>query len=619
MQTKWIALSVISLILMTCSGSDMVPKEYRNYITQNSTPVEYQEIIPFHGGERLKIPATITREQALEDLRMFEYLLKTAYAGYDYWKSKGIDFEAYFTGVRDFVSQSDTVATYHFEKELAQIFKQISDGHIALIGDIYNWAYRHQAVYFCDIMVEKSSDSSLKVIDSQNDSVKNGDLFTQSQPDKYLFKTLAAAGKTHYLIGKLSADPVTLEKLAFNNRIVQVPFHKSRLLYSRFEDPAPFYINRVDGIPIVRVTGFADQLYPEMQKFMAAGTELKNEKTLIINLFYNGGGSSVFPQTFMQNLNGNSQWEIYWAMLTSPAITEYFAKYDLKSMPDISPHFKNWIKTNGSKFESYKSTPVKNWNFGASERRNQPGDFNGTLIFLTNRRILSAGEGMIGASASVKNRFIIGENTGGVAQFSDACEFYLPNSKFIAKLPRQFLIIPGLEECVGYLPDYWLDTMEPLQEVMNWLQDQAHYQFRYTSTFAEMLRQNNFRPVLPEDLKIIPPGPHISKELSAFSGKWCGAADGILDNVLVVEKINSEQEVNVVYSWGVAYQWGVSQPGWQRYQAKFQQHTLLITDEKNRIKITYQLNPDNTLSSTYERPGATSYTILSKTGLFHGK
>ena len=72
-----------------------------------------------------------------------------------------------------------------------------------------------------------------------------------------------------------------------------------------------------------------------MKKFMESGNELRNESTIIVNLFYNGGGSSVFPQTFIQNLNGMSQWEIHWAMLTSPVVTEYFAKYDLSSMPDI--------------------------------------------------------------------------------------------------------------------------------------------------------------------------------------------------------------------------------------------------------------------------------------------
>jgi hypothetical protein len=502
MKAKFKTFIFAGLTFIAISCDREIPDEFKNYITQNSVPVSYKEIIPFHGGDKLKIPAFVTKAQALEDIDMFEYLFSTSYAGYEYWESKGISFKSFFDEIRNYISDKDTISTYEFEHELSKIFRQIFDGHIALIGDIYNWAYKHKAVYYCDVLVEKSKDGLLKVIDTKNDSVRVGDLFTQSDAADYLFRTLSVTGKEQYFIGTLSPENVSSVKLSFNNRVVEVPFHKSRLMYSKFNDPKPFYINRVDNIPVLRLTSSTEQFYPEMKKLMDAGNELKNEKTLIINLFYNGGGSSVYPQTFMQNLNGTSEWEINWAMLTSPAITEFFYKYDLSTMPNISPHFKNWIETNASKFEKYKTNPVKVWEFGSGNKLIKSGTFEGTLIFLTNRRILSAGEGMIGASQSVKNRIIIGENTGGVAQFSDACEFYLPNSKFIAKLPRQFLIVPGLEECVGYLPDYWLDTNEPLEEVMSWLQNQNSYQFKYSSSFNDFLEKNNFALVLPNDTNL---------------------------------------------------------------------------------------------------------------------
>ena len=126
--------------------------------------------------------------------------------------------------------------------------------------------------------------------------------------------------------------------------------------------------------------------------------------------------------------------------------------------------------------------PVKNWEFDATHSQNRSGRYKGRLILLTNRRVLSAGEGIVGVSRSVKNSIIIGENTGGSAQFSSTCGFYLPHSKFIANLPRQFIIIPNLEECVGYLPDYWLDTHEPVREVLKWLDDPENYQFKYSSS-----------------------------------------------------------------------------------------------------------------------------------------
>ena len=543
---------------------------------------------------------------------MFEYLLNTAYSGLEYWEYKGINFKSYFANLRELVSKRDTVPTYEFEDELSKILKQIYDGHIALIGSGYNHAYRHKAVYYCDVIVEEIDTGVFKVIDSQIDMVKVGDLFTQKDREKYLFRTLSPTGKNHYLIGVFSFDIISSRMLSFNDKTIQIPFHKSRLIHAHFDDPQPFYIDRKNKIPIVRVTSFADRLYPEMIKFMAAGNDLRVENKIIVNLFHNGGGSSVFPQTFIQNLNGKIQWETHWAMLNSPAILEYYANYDLSSMPDISPGFRNFIKNKSKAYKRYRSTPVKNWEFGSTHRNKLSGSYNGTLILLTNRRVLSAGEGMVGASQSIKRRIIIGENTGGSAQFSSACGYYLPNSKFIANLPNQIILIPGLEECVGYLPDYWLDTMDPLGEVLKWIDDPDHYQFKYSCGYAEEMEKINISPALPEDIDIITPGSKVPNSLRVYSGKWYGVWNGILDHVLVIEKIDDNLEVDAIYSWGIAYQWDINKPGWKRYTGKFENEKLILTDDNTKIKITYRLNSAGTLNATYKRPGIFSRTTLTK-------
>jgi hypothetical protein len=329
-------------------------------------------------------------------------------------------------------------------------------------------------------------------------------------------------------------------------------------------------------------------------------------------LFYNGGGSSVFPQTFMQNLNGENQWETDWAELKSPPIIQYYAQYDLSAMADISPNYRYLIRSHKILQDDYQRTPRKTWTFDSTRIQKGSGSYNGKLILLTNRRVLSAGEGMVGVSRSAKNSIIIGENTGGSAQFSSTCAYYLPNSKLIANLPRQLILIPDLEECVGYLPDYWLDTIEPLKEVLNWLADPDNYQFKYSDKYSEILNTLNLSPALPEDMAIAPPGSNLPVLLRNFSGKWYGVADGVLDHMLVVEKIHDNLEVEAIYSWGVAYQWGIQQPGWQRYRGKIIKNTIVLEDKPRQITITYMLNPDGTLEQTYKRPGVYSRSTMTK-------
>ena len=609
------ALLCSVIILDSCNSSNNypeIPKEFKSFIIQTTTPIKYKEIVPYHGDKQMPIPDFITEKEALADIEMLEYLINTSYSGLEYWKHKGVDFESYFTNLRDFITEKDTVLTYKFEIELSKILKQIFDGHISFVGTGYNMAYKHKAIYYSDILVEKIYNNLYKVIDSQNSMVNAGDIFTQKDKKEYLFKTLSPTGKNHYLIGVLSFDVITSKELSFNDTTIRIPFHKSRLMYAKFNDPEPFYIERKSNISIVRVNSFADRLYPEMKKFMNSGIDLKNEKRIILNLFNNGGGSSVFPQTFIHNLDGNVQWETNWAILKSPAIVEYYAKYDVSSMPDISPAFRNLIMSHKKIYKKYRSSPIKNWEFDSTHKGIISGSYIGTLILLTNRRVLSAGEGMVGASQGIKNRLVIGENTGGVAQFSSTCGYYLPNSKLIINLPRQLILIPGLKECVGYLPDYWLDTNEPLEEVLKWLDDPDIYQFKYSISFKKMMETLKISAVLPEDVKIIPPSPKVPDSLAIFSGKWYGLSDGILDHLLVVEKIINGKEVDAIYAWGVAYQWGINQPGWKRYKAQFQNKKLVLTEKDSKIKITYKINSDGTMEAIYERPGIYSRAELTK-------
>ncbi|KPK92991.1 hypothetical protein AMJ80_06210 [bacterium SM23_31] len=78
---------------------------------------------------------------------------------------------------------------------------------------------------------------------------------------------------------------ITSRELSFKDKTIHIPFHKSRLIYSKFNDPEPFYIEWKNNIPIVRVSGFADRLYQEMKKFMESGNDLKNENMIIVNLY----------------------------------------------------------------------------------------------------------------------------------------------------------------------------------------------------------------------------------------------------------------------------------------------------------------------------------------------
>lgn len=604
---------VIALILLfqSCQLNKQsdIPQTFLPYITNSSTPVEYIPILPQYDRDRQPMPESISQEAALVDIAMLEYIFNTSYSGYEYWKVKGVNFNQFFNNLRKIVNKQDTINTYFFEKEASKILKQLSDGHIAIEGYGYNYARGHKSVYYCDVIVEKSPENRYKVIDSKNERVSVGDYFTQKDPEKYLYPTLSSKGKSHFLLGAMSYDYIHSQKLSFNGSDLDISFHESRLLHHFPFDPKPFYIYDVKNIPVLRINSLRNTLYPLMKEFMESGHQLKNEDLLIIDVMNNGGGSSAFAQNFIKNLNGTVNWKLEVAELMSPPLTEYFAKYQTLSSDTHSPQYLELIQRYSKYYESFKETPIKKWQFSTTGDIEERGTFEGKLIVLANRGVISGGEALVGSSESIKNRILIGENTGGAGQFSSNCNYYLPNSKIIVRLPRHFIFIQGFEESVGYMPDYWLDTEDPFNEVIKWITDPENYCFKYQSSYTDMLKNKQNNIVLPDDVKILKPKPNIANELSKFSGRWFGLDGGVLEHVLVVEKITASNNIEAIYAWGNAPQWGV-ESGWMRMIGYFENGKLIL--EKNDIKIIYTLKPDRTMISLFEKPGVIAEARLIK-------
>ena len=603
---------VFSLIAScnTSQNGANIPEIFSKYISEASSPVPYKRLTTKTASKQVETPDSLSTAEALEDIEMLEYLWKTSYSGYEYWKYHGVDFDSFSTSLKSWASQSPQIKTLEFETRATSILQEIYDGHISFIGAGYYGAYRHKAVYFTDILVEEMASGEFQVIDSQNDRVRVGAVFTQAEKASYLFPTLSPPGKKQFLVGLFTYTPQRSIELSFDDEMLEIPLRRNRLLLAHFDDPSPYYIDRINGIPIMRITGFAGPAQPFMQDFMQSGYELQKEDLLLINVFNNGGGSSIYPQTFLTNLNGLVKWEIHWAELTSPAIAGYYSNYAVG--PSTPPATKHLVSRYARQYEKLQSFPTKSWAFDRDENKQVEGKFSGKLILMTNRRVLSAGENLVGASASLKDRITIGENTGGSAQFSSTCEYVLPHSRLILNLPRQLIFIPGLEECVGYLPDYWLDTHEPLKESLKWLKAPDQYQFTYRQSYDKLLEDLDVVTLLPEETQISKPGPDVPDSMARFSGKWFGVSGGILDHLLAVENISRDGKVEAIYAWGVAYIWEINSPGWARYKGEFQGRKLVLTAPDSILTISYEINSDGSMDSWYRRPGIISYTELVK-------
>lgn len=118
---------------------------------------------------------------------------------------------------------------------------------------------------------------------------------------------------------------------------------------------------------------------------------------------------------------------------------------------------------------------------------------------------------------------------------------------------------------------------------------------------------------LPNDVKVIPPGKDVSKEIAAFSGVWEGKEGNFDATVfLVVEEINYK-EAKVVYCKTEVPKLHMS--------ANCFRHNAIVTPEKQQIEFgpnkrywsTFNMeNNLNQLNGTIKNPGFSDKIVMTK-------
>ncbi len=474
---------------------DAIPEEtisgtLANYIDDLKRPATFIEIPPPHEGD---CPDSISAAELSEDIEFLKYFIEYGYSGYTYWRNNGVDFDSAFDSLEALTRSGHQIAVQDFERLMADGFSGIQDGHFSIIGhDVHRFLNRTEP-YFANIIVELSrwedGDSALGdqyvVIQSGCDSVKPGMIYTG--PDNRLFRILSRQGSEQYQLGVFSNEYITEESFPFNIDsgsepscidTLKLPLHECNLT-ARTDDSREgvYYRSHVDGIEMIRIRSFSNEYYNTLLDFISIGDTLATMDRFIVDLTGNHGGNSNYPMQFVSSLNGVAQWRTSFAMLYSPATIGVIA-----NIPITEDSPENWVKYVSSAqnmLELLRDHPVRNWIIrNDSLPPRQMGDYNGQAVFLFDRKVASSGEAFIDYSMSIPGAVRVGENSAGAGIFGHPRHYWLPNSHIHLVVPFKLYIAPGFEEGVGYLPDYWLDSAEPISEITAWMNNPETYQYQ---------------------------------------------------------------------------------------------------------------------------------------------
>jgi len=86
----------------------------------------------------------------------------------------------------------------------------------------------------------------------------------------------------------------------------------------------------------------------------------------------------------------------------------------------------------------------------------------------------SAGEIAKAYVEYIPNYLTIGENTSGCGVFGEVKQYVLTNSKIKLNIASK-LFNTGFTEAVGYMPDYWVDSVDLQGETIRWIKEGADY------------------------------------------------------------------------------------------------------------------------------------------------
>jgi hypothetical protein len=467
-----------------------VPTPFQPFIDRMSAPVELMELPDYIKGD---IPDRITKPQALEDIEVLRYLLDNAYSGRFYWQQQGVDFAGGYAALRRHVEEAATpdIDTREFERQIHEAFKGINDPHTAIMGHEVTEFFTRVRQYFASFVVAKEGDRYL-VVQSAVPDVPVGSEYVDAEAN--LFPTLAPAGSQQYLVGGMSTTPREQMTVRFRHGVVTVAMHPSRIgniRYDRFNDIID--VATVRGIPVIRSSSFwVDGKIKDLEDFAEHGKQLRDEPFIVWNLLANDGGITTYPAQFIEHFNGIAQersWEAH--LHSTPIAQAYFpGKNGWSSWPAA------WLDdaTPMSEIPEYKhahieevrqekvdliANPRRFWVVVREAGEQAMGDYRGRLVVLSNYRNGSAGNNALAMSKSVPNSVIVGENSNMTYAFANTRMFSLKHSRIKLRLPGRLIIHPENSIERGFLPDFWLDSETPVEEVTKWLLDPAGYQFKY--------------------------------------------------------------------------------------------------------------------------------------------
>ena len=389
----------------------------------------------YNRGESLykDVPESISRAAALEDVHALRYVMEQAYSGYGYHEKECFD-DAFAGMETQLCDGPDRLTVNDLIDLMAARLSFICDGHLSLTTKDYGKGfYRQWHTYVADLRVLEENGGYVDAATGAEAILKG---------EARLFPTLPVGGRQAYLAGVRSRKAVEEIGLRIGAEERKCPVHRIRS--ARTEHEQLLLEDYSGDAAYIASSTFVGDDERDMERFYNAGLRCREYRHVVLDLSNNLGGNSEFAKRFLTGLNG--------------VCSDTSRIFELHSTL-VHAKESGVIEELPYHFEEISGAQAKD-----------AGLFQGTLHVLINDHVASSAESAIIMAKSLKNTVFYGCNSMGIGRFGDLHIHYLPNSNITLWCPQK-VFDSGIEETLGYAPDYWLDSCDPAAELMCYIRN----------------------------------------------------------------------------------------------------------------------------------------------------
>lgn len=391
--------------------------------------------------ERAAKEIKVSVSKAIEDVHDFFNCVRLCYSGYEYFLTDKKTAEIEDKLVKKLKHRlCRTITNGKLADMLALPLKNIlCDSHFC----IYAYHNEHHFIkktyaYVSDLVLKKLKDS-YKVVKG-NDVFFPDEILEEDDVDGILFPTLyvgegADINEEYFLVGLYSQSKVEFVQIAGK----KIPVH---LILS---DKAC----QTDGVRDVRIIDKGNYVIVNhnsysmpwnmelLDTYEKEGCACAKKSAVILNLTGNSGGCSDYPMHFYKGLS---------------CITENGFEGEYLPMPDEL------------------TDSVKRYTYSSIEDQTDRNSYKGRLFVVMNKATASSAEMGVSPAYYIKDALLVGSATYGCGTFGECMAYQLSNSGINFVMGHKLFNHDKFEEGEGFLPDYWIDSVEPVSVIEKYLE-----------------------------------------------------------------------------------------------------------------------------------------------------